>query len=181
MSVRAYIGIGSNLGDSQRLCREAVDRMGRLPETTLRAVSPWYLSRPLGVEDEQDWYVNGAALLETELSARDLLDALLGIEARMGRVRKKRWESRLMERAAGRRGGGVRRGPRVLDLDLLLYGEEKIRAGDLQIPHPRMHLRKFVLLPLSDLAPELVPPGLGASVRELLDRLDDESQEIQRL
>lgn len=163
MSVEAYIGVGSNLGDSLALCREAVDRMERSPGITVKAVSPWYRSRPVGVKDEQNWYVNVVVLLETALSPRDLLEALLGIEAGMGRVRKKRWESRL------------------IDLDLLLYGAERICMDGLEIPHPRMHLRKFVLLPLSDLAPDLVPPGMDSPVREFLERLDDKGQDVLRI
>lgn len=162
MSVCAYIGIGSNLGDSESLCREAVDRMSRLPLSVVREVSPWYLSRPVGVED-QSWYVNGVARLDTDLPAGELLQGLLAIETDMGRVRRKRWESRL------------------IDLDLLLYGSEKRMEKDLEVPHPRLHLRKFALMPLRDLDPELVHPSQGRSISALLDGLDDDTQEIKRL
>jgi len=156
----AYIGIGSNLGEPERQCLDAVDRMGRLPETRVTAVSPWYRSRPVGV-DGQDWYVNGAALLDTGLSARELMRGLLGIEAAMGRVRKERWEAR------------------IIDLDLLLYGEEMIREPDLTVPHPLMHLRRFVLAPLTDLAPDLVHPVLGVALTALLAGIDTEGQEMR--
>ena len=156
----AYIGIGSNLGEPERQCLDAVDRMGCRPETRVEAVSPWYRSRPVGVES-QDWYVNGAALLDTGLSARELMRGLLAIEAAMGRVRKKRWEAR------------------IIDLDLLLYGEEMIREPDLTVPHPLMHLRRFVLAPLTDLAPDLVHPALGVTLAALLAGIDTEGQEIR--
>ncbi len=162
MSVYAYIGIGSNLGDSKSLCMEAVDRMSRLPGIVVREVSPWYLSRPVGVEG-QTWYVNGVARLETDLSAQGLLKGLLGIEEDMGRVRRKRWESRL------------------IDLDLLLYGAEKLNEQDLKVPHPRLHVRKFVLVPLCDLDPEFVHPTQGRSVRAILEGLDDDAQDIKRI
>ena len=159
----AYIGIGSNLGDPLKNGLEAVGRMGRISGCRVAAVAPWYRSRPVGVED-QFWYVNGVAGLETRLNATDLLHALLGIEADMGRVRTARWESR------------------IIDLDLLLYGAECLQARDLTVPHPRMHLRRFVLAPLSDLDATLVHPGLGKRISEMLRDLEgDETQVIQPL
>jgi 2-amino-4-hydroxy-6-hydroxymethyldihydropteridine diphosphokinase len=159
----AYIGVGSNLGDSKGLCLEAVDRVSRLPGSVVSAVSPWYLSRPVGVDDEQSWYVNGVARIETALSPGDLLGGLLGIEKEMGRVRRKRWESRL------------------IDLDLLLYGAEIIKLEDLEIPHPRIHTRKFVLVPLSDLDSGLIHPSFGISIGTILNELDDDTQDIIKL
>lgn len=159
----AYIGIGSNLGEPLKNGLEAVDRMGRVSGCRVAAVAPWYRSRPVGVED-QPWYVNGVARLETRLSAMDLLHTLLGIEADMGRVRTARWESR------------------IIDLDLLLYGTKCLQEGELTVPHPRMHLRRFVLAPLSDLDATLVHPGLGKRIREILSGLEgDEAQMIQPL
>jgi 2-amino-4-hydroxy-6-hydroxymethyldihydropteridine diphosphokinase len=156
----AYIGIGANLGEPARRCLEAVERMGRVPRTRVKAVSPWYRSRPVGVED-QDWYVNGVALLETGLGAGELLERLLGIEADMGRVRKERWEAR------------------VIDLDLLLFGRQRISEPDLTVPHPRMHLRRFVLTPLADLAPDLIHPVLGKGPAEFLAGIDEHGQEME--
>ncbi len=162
MTTGAYIGIGSNLGEPKAQCREAVSRMRALPETRLKALSPWYSSRPVGVED-QAWFVNGVAGLETRLTPAELLEGLLRIEADMGRVRNRRWEAR------------------IIDLDLLLYGSRRIREGGLEVPHPRLHERRFVLVPLADLAPTLVPPGLGVSVRRLLDGIEVEGQELTPL
>ncbi len=159
VAVRAYIGIGSNLGRPHEHCLEAADRLTSIPATRLEAVSSWYSSRPVGVEN-QGWFVNGAARLETGLPARELLGHLLRIESEMGRVRKERWEAR------------------IIDLDLLLYGSRRICDNDLTVPHPRMHERRFVLVPLMDLEPDLFHPLLGAPVGTLLAGLDAEGQEL---
>ena len=159
MAVSAYIGIGSNLGRPHENCLKAVDRLNSIPATRLEAVSPWYSSRPVGVEN-QGWFVNGAARLETGLPARELLRHLLRIESEMGRVRKERWEAR------------------IIDLDLLLYGSRRICDNDLTVPHPRMHERRFVLVPLMELEPDLVHPLLGAPVGTLLAGLGTEGQEL---
>ncbi|MFO7783544.1 MAG: 2-amino-4-hydroxy-6-hydroxymethyldihydropteridine diphosphokinase [Thermodesulfobacteriota bacterium] len=159
MTTRSYIGIGSNLGEPQVHCQDAVHRLGGLPESRVTALSPWYLSRPVGVVD-QGWFVNGVARLETRLTAGELLQAILGIEADMGRVRKQRWEAR------------------IIDLDLLLYGTGHICEEDLTVPHPRLHLRRFVLVPLKDLDPVLIHPVLGRAIGELLEGLDAEGQDL---
>lgn len=157
----AYIGIGSNLGEPLKNALEAVSRMDRLSGCRVEAVAPWYRTMPVGVEN-QSWYVNGVALLETRLGAMDLLHALLGIEADMGRVRVVRWESR------------------IIDLDLLLYGRECLQEPELTVPHPRMHRRRFVLAPLLDLDASLVLPGSGRRLSEILTDLErDDTQEIQ--
>lgn len=155
----AYIGIGSNLGDKRRNCEQAVERIGRIRGCRLLHCSPWFLTRPVGVEG-QDWYVNGALSLETEISARDLLARLLEVESAMGRVRAGKW------------------GPRVIDLDLLLYGEEIISDEDLQVPHPFMHTRRFVLVPMVHLAPQLVHPVLRRTMADLLSSLEGEGQDV---
>ncbi len=159
MEETAYIGIGSNLGEPTALCLEAVGRLDGLPGTRMEDLSPWYTSRPVGVQG-QGWYVNGVARVRTRLPAAELLHGLLRIEADMGRVRKERWEARL------------------IDLDLLLYGDHRIGGRDLQVPHPRLHQRRFVLVPLTDLAPGLIHPVLGATVAELLAGLEVEGQEL---
>ena len=159
MGKTAYIGVGSNMGARLKNCREAVERAGRLPGVLLTARSPFYRTAPVGVED-QDWYVNGVFALYTERPARELLERLLEIEAAMGRVRKGKW------------------GPRPIDLDILLFGEDVIDEADLTVPHPLMHTRRFVLEPMVQLAPRLVHPVLGKSMRGLLADLQDPEQQV---
>jgi 2-amino-4-hydroxy-6-hydroxymethyldihydropteridine diphosphokinase len=143
----AYVGLGANLGDREETIRAAV---AELPDVV--AVSPLRETDPVGVTD-QPQFLNGVAALETELAPRELLDVLLAVERRLGRERRERW------------------GPRTIDLDLLLYGDEVIDEDGLKIPHPRLHERRSVLEPLADLAPQLVVPGLGG-VEDLLAELD---------
>ena len=155
----SYIGIGSNLGDKRANCEQAVERVGRIPGCRIVQCSPWFLTRPVGVEG-QGWYLNGAASLEAKISAHELLSRLLEVESAMGRVRAERW------------------GPRMIDLDLLLFGQEIISDQDLQVPHLLMHTRRFVLVPMVHLAPQLVHPVLRRTMAELLDRLEGEGQEV---
>lgn len=155
----AYIGIGSNLGDRHRNCLDAVFRIHRIPDCRVTGVSEWFHTRPIGVED-QDWYINGAVSVKTKMPAQDLLRHLMAIEKDMGRVRVERW------------------GPRTLDLDILLFGEEIIDEANLKVPHPRMHLRRFVLVPMAELAPGLVHPALGVSISQLLEGLPVDGQEV---
>jgi 2-amino-4-hydroxy-6-hydroxymethyldihydropteridine diphosphokinase len=140
---RAYVGLGANLGDREATIRAA---LAELPG--LVAVSELRETDPVGVVD-QPAFLNGAAALDTDLSPRELLDALLSIERELGRERRERW------------------GPRTIDLDLLLYGEERIDEPGLTVPHPRLHERRFALEPLAELAPGLELPGRG-SVERLL-------------
>jgi 2-amino-4-hydroxy-6-hydroxymethyldihydropteridine diphosphokinase len=154
-----YVGIGSNLGDRHRNCLRAVGMMGEIPGCEVSETSGWYLTRPVGVEG-QEWYENGVASLQTRVSARELLNSLLSIEQRMGRVRTARWA------------------PRVIDLDILLFGGDVIESEDLKVPHPRMHLRRFVLVPLAQIAPNMVHPSLGLTISELLMRLPEDGQEV---
>ncbi len=140
---RAYVGLGANLGDRERTLREAVDALAAEDGIEVLAVSTLRDTDPVGVGD-QPRYLNGAAELETTLTARELLAALLALEQRFGRVR-----------VPGEHG------PRTLDLDLLLYGSEELDEPGLTVPHPRLHERAFVLEPLAELAPGLVVPGRG--------------------
>lgn len=155
----AYIGIGSNRGDRHQNCLTALDMLQKTPGCQLTGHSDWYWTEPLGVKD-QERYVNGVAIISTELSAQDLLRRLLAIEQDMGRVRRKRWESR------------------IIDLDLLLYGREIISEKHLTVPHPLMHVRRFVLVPLVELEPNLTHPTLGQTMSELLAKLPEEGQEV---
>jgi 2-amino-4-hydroxy-6-hydroxymethyldihydropteridine diphosphokinase len=149
----AYIGIGSNLDDPERQVRAAIDALMRLPRTTFLRGSRLYRTAPWGKAD-QPAFVNAAAAISTELSPRELLDALLAIE-----------------RAQGRERAGERWGPRVIDLDVVVYGDARIDEPGLHVPHPHSGERAFVLLPLADLDPELEIPGQGR-VRALLERVD---------
>ena len=158
----AYVGIGSNLGDRLQNCLRAIQMMKEIPGCGLAAVSGWYLTQPVGVTG-QEWYVNGAASLTTTGTAEELLDRLLSIEKFMGRVRSRKWE------------------PRTIDLDILLFGNEIINEEDLKIPHSLMHLRRFVLVPLSEIAPDVIHPQLGASIRELLKSLPEDDSKVLHL
>jgi len=159
LKTTAYIGIGSNLGERHRYCLEAVDRLRRIPDVEVTGMSGWYLTRPVGVEG-QDWYVNGVVSLGVRTSAQDLLKQLMAVEQVMGRVRTKRW------------------GPRVIDLDILLFGKSIIQEDNLKVPHPLMHVRRFVLIPLAELAPEVTHPSLGATMTQLLEQLPADDQEV---
>ena len=141
---RAYIGLGSNLGEREATIRAALDALEAEPGLTVAAVSGLIDTEPVGVVD-QPRFLNGVAAVETELSAGELLDVLLDVEQRFGR----------------RREGAVPQGPRTLDLDLLLYGDAVLDEPGLRVPHPRLHEREFVLGPLAELAPGLEVPGKG--------------------
>jgi 2-amino-4-hydroxy-6-hydroxymethyldihydropteridine diphosphokinase len=152
--VRAFVGLGSNLGDRESTLRAAVGRLRGLRRTEVRAVSRFRNTEPVGYLD-QPRFLNGVVELKTDLSARELLEALLMLERSLGRDRSK----------------SPPQGPRTLDLDLLLYGDETIEEPGLTVPHPRLHVRAFVLEPLVELDPALNVPGQGP-VQALLSELD---------
>lgn len=143
--IRAAVGLGANLGDAAASVRAALQALETLPQTRVVARSRLYRTPAWGVTAQPD-FVNAVAVLETGLSAHALLDALLALERRAGRVRhpRERW------------------GPRVLDLDLLLYGEAVIDTPGLRVPHPHLHARAFALLPLAEAWPQACIPGHGA-------------------
>jgi 2-amino-4-hydroxy-6-hydroxymethyldihydropteridine diphosphokinase len=155
MPHRAFIGIGSNLGDRKANFLEAIDRIQKIPGTRIVKQSSLYESEPLG--DAKTWFVNAVVELETEYGAAELLKRLKHIETAMGRkrVRGKRW------------------GSRIIDLDILFFDNEIISKRTLKIPHPELHNRRFVLAPLSELAPQLIHPKLSVSVSELLAGVKD--------
>ena len=151
--MKAYISLGSNLGDRAEALDQAVQRLRRRPGLRVTALSPVYETEPEGIVD-QPKFLNQVVELATELDPDVLLGVLRGIENELGRVRRERW------------------GPRTIDLDLLLYGDRRIESPTLQVPHPRMLERRFVLEPLADVAPDLVIPGSGGlTVRRALDDL----------
>jgi len=141
---RAFVGLGSNLGDPEELIASALELLAAEEGIEVLAVSSLRETDPVGFED-QPRFLNGAAELATELAPRELLERLLAIERRLGRIR----------------GEGPRFGPRTIDLDLLLYGEETVQEPGLTLPHPRLHERRFVLEPLAELDPALEVPGRG--------------------
>ena len=152
--MRAFIGLGSNLGDREDRIRAALDALAALPETTLGRVSSLYETAPVG-ELEQPDFLNAVAIVETELTARQLLWNLLRVERQLGRVRNP----------------AARYGPRTIDLDLLLYGDLVVDEPDLRLPHPELSRRGFVLVPLVELDPLLVHPATGEAMVGLLQRL----------
>jgi 2-amino-4-hydroxy-6-hydroxymethyldihydropteridine diphosphokinase len=159
--VRAFVGLGGNLGDVETTLMEAVWALESLPQSSLRAQSSIYRSPPWGRTDQPD-FLNAVVEIQTRLAAIELLNRLLEIEERFGRVRDPadRW------------------GPRKLDLDLLAYGDEEINEPGLHVPHPRLKERAFVLLPLAEIAPTLQLPGLDR-VDAMLAQVD--SSEIRVL
>jgi 2-amino-4-hydroxy-6-hydroxymethyldihydropteridine diphosphokinase len=152
--IRAFVGLGGNEGDVETTLTEALWAVDALPQTTIRRQSAVYRTPAWGRTDQPD-FLNAVVELQTRMVARVLLDSLLEIEQRFGRVRRPedRW------------------GPRVLDLDLLLYGDEVIEEAGLSLPHPRLHERAFVLVPLAEIAPDLQIPGRGV-VKDLLAAVD---------
>ena len=156
----AYIAIGSNLGDKLGNCRQAVAAIEAHPDIALKAGSGFYRTAPVDYTD-QDWFVNAAVNVSTRLEPLALLDFLKSVE-----------------RSMGRRQGGVRFGPRPIDLDIIFYGRMVVSSARLEIPHPRAHKRRFVLQPICDIDPAFVHPVFHQNVRYLLDKINDPEQAI---
>ncbi len=153
-SIVCFIGIGSNVADPVSNCLESIDRIAAFARSKVLKRSSLYRTEPVGVHD-QEWFVNCVVEVETRHNASTLLRILQKIENDMGRVRKERW------------------GPRTIDLDILLYGQEIIAEDDLIIPHPELHKRRFVLVPMCEIAPYAIHPSYGISMMGLLNRLED--------
>ncbi len=156
---QAFVGIGANLGDPVAQVEWAIAELAKLPNTRVVRTSSLYRTAPIGHTDQPD-FVNAVVLIDTTLSPRDLLDALLGIEHAAGRERT------------------FQNAPRLLDLDVLLYDDQVIDSPGLAVPHPRMHERAFVLVPLAEIAPNAVIPGHGRAA-DLLKKVND--QEVRRI
>ena len=154
---QVYVGIGSNVGNKKENFLEAVTRLAKLPDTKILKESSLYESEPLG--DAKDWYVNAAIEIETKFKPDVLLQKFKNIERVMGRKKvKKRW------------------GSRIIDLDILLYDSAVLKKKNLKIPHPEMPHRKFVLIPLSEIAPQVIHPELGVTISELLINVKDDKK-----
>lgn len=148
----AFIGIGSNLGDRRGNCARAVAALNEVPGVRVETVSAWRETAPVGPVPQGD-FINGVAQVATTLGPRELLDACLNVERGMGRERR------------------VPKGPRVIDLDLLLYGDLVLDAPGLTVPHPEMHRRRFVLEPLAEIAPDARDPVTGQGAADMLAAL----------
>ena len=154
--IHAYIGLGSNLGDRAKMIIHATMLIDDLPGIQVVKISQLIETSPVGGPPDQNDYLNGVAELICTVSARQLLDQLLKVETQMGRQRKEKW------------------GPRCLDLDLLLFGDEIIDEPHLKVPHPLMQKRGFVMIPLCEIAPDLIHPVLGSTMRQILNMLEVE-------
>lgn len=149
-----YIGIGSNLGNALQNCKCAIESISEIEEILITRTSSFYKTEPVGIEN-QNYFINAVVDIKTTLCARNLLQALQNIEKFMGRMRE------------------VKGGPRIIDLDLLFYGQDVIREADLVVPHPEIQKRRFVLEPLNEIASYFIHPAFGVSIRGLKDRLND--------
>ena len=150
--IKAYIGLGSNLSNPIEQLQTALDTISKLPGTTLEKKSSFYGSKPLGPQDQPD-FVNAVCQIETQLTPQELLVALQKIEQEQGRIKKRHW------------------GERLIDLDILLFGDEVVNTANLTIPHSQIVFRDFVLVPLAEVAPGLVIPNKGI-IEGLVEKLD---------
>jgi len=157
-----FISIGSNMGDSLNNCRHAIEALCVDGHVRLISQSPFYRTQPVDFRP-QEWFVNVAVKVATKLTPRELLHKLKGIESSFGRG-----------------SNSIRFGPRVLDMDIILYGDLIVDTPELIIPHPRMHKRRFVLQPICDIEPSVVHPGFGEPVLALLNKIVETDQAVIR-
>jgi len=157
----AYIGIGSNVGNKAHQCEQAISEILKVDHNKLWARSSFFKTKPTGYTS-QDWFVNGVIKIETDLEPTDLLQVLKAIETRLGRTETFRW------------------GPRAIDLDILMFDDQQVLTEELQIPHPLLHERQFVLTPLAEIDRNLIHPVLKKTIGELLEGLR-EDQGVENL
>jgi len=155
-----FISVGSNLGGKLDNCLRGIAALTESGESLLLGASRFFRTSPVDYAD-QDWFVNAAVKIRTTMAPLALLDKLVAVQQRMGR-----------------KTDAIRFGPRVLDLDILLYDDWVVRMPRLKIPHPRMHKRVFVLQPICDINPSIIHPVLGQTVADLLSQIDDEDQRV---
>ncbi len=151
-----FLGIGSNLGNPENNCREAIERISEIEGVKVLRASSLYKTEPVGITD-QPWFVNAVAEIRSHISPGELFNGLKKVETAMGREAVQRW------------------GPRIIDIDILLFDQDVIDDENLKIPHPEMHKRRFVLTPLNELAPYAIHPAFGVSIKGLLERIEDSS------
>ena len=159
----AIISVGSNMGNKEANCRQGIDGLLESGKASLVKASLFYRTSPVDYLD-QDWFVNAAVQVETHLEPLDLLAFLQTIQQQAGRTK-----------------GGIRFGPRVLDLDIIFYDQLVMKTTSLEIPHPRMHKRHFVLQPICDIDPDIIHPLLNIPLKSLLNQLGDNGQEVFEL
>ena len=157
----SFIGLGSNMGKPLDRCREAVEYLKIIKGSQVLRCSSFYRTEPVGLLG-QAWFINAVIEIRTSLAVQELMQELQAIEGRMGRQKRVKW------------------GPRIIDLDVLLYGQEVIQTDILTVPHPELHKRRFVLGPLYEIAPYAIHPAFGVSVAGLMERLADKSK-VERI
>jgi 2-amino-4-hydroxy-6-hydroxymethyldihydropteridine diphosphokinase len=157
----AYIGFGSNIGDRSKHIQNAIHALSKTGGISLQKISSVYKTDPVGYE-AQAQFLNGAASIQTSLSPLSLLHTLKNIETLIGRQHRIHW------------------GPREIDLDILIYGDLRLQTEKLVVPHSEMHLRRFVLVPLAEIAPDLVHPVFQETIQTLLERLEDDKSVLKK-
>ncbi len=151
----AYIGIGSNIDDKVGQCERAISEILKIDRNRLLAKSSFFKTQPIGYKD-QDWFINGVIKIETDLNPHELLKDLKAIESKLGRVETFHW------------------GPRFIDLDLLFFDHEEIKTKDLCVPHPHLHKRQFVLVPMAEIDRDFIHPVFKMTIQDLLDNLKED-------